>query len=100
MHKIRISGVSNVPCIIFVLLEINDVEIQFALASRHPSLLYVTNGVLYKLCDTKRLSGEALFMMLGSIKVHRSNVSPKIGFSNGTNKLYCEPLKSKSPQVF
>ena len=33
---------SNVPCIIFVLLESIDVAIQFALAQRHPSLLYVT----------------------------------------------------------
>ena len=42
MQKFRISGMSNVPCIIFVLLESIDVEIQFALAQRHPSLLYVT----------------------------------------------------------
>ena len=42
MHEIRISAVSNVPCIIFVLLESFDDEIQFALASRLPIILYVT----------------------------------------------------------
>lgn len=42
MHKIRISAASNVPCITFVLLESFDVEIQFALVSRPPILLYVT----------------------------------------------------------
>ena len=66
MHKITIFAVSKVPCISFVGLENSIFE------------KYVTMESLK--CYSKRLSWGALFMMLGSVKVHGSNVFPKIGY--------------------
>ena len=100
MHKTRISGMSNVPCIIFCFTGKYWCWNSICPCPKAPQFIICHQGVIYKLCDSKQLSRVALFMMLGSIKVHTSNVSPKIGFCNWTNKLYCEPLKSKSPTSF
>lgn len=72
----------------FVLLESFDVE-SICPRLKAPHFIICHHGVIYKLCDPK-LSSGALFIKLGSVKVHTSNVSPKIGFCNKywTNKLY------------